>query len=255
MRRLRFLPAAAGLVALITKGKIMKARVYPIIIAWSIAAALGHSSAQASWPPPIGNIVAHNGIITSSPPGTGDVNVDLQYGSVMGPLYAFYHEVATLEAQFLYPDGSDGFWANSTILNSTGVSFTGFEITLLGADFAGYEFTTLLQAPSANPVVDVQIEQPLDEEIGLQHSGGTPFSLLSSSIIRFNDQGNGFTDATLTVLFDDPVNTGAFALWYSVIPSPGAAGATGFTMHMTPIPEPATLCFLALASLIAARLR
>ena len=42
-----------------------------------------------------------------------------------------------------------------------------------------------------------------------------------------------------------------FALYYNIIPSPGAPAATQFTMHLTPIPEPATALLVTLGILMA----
>jgi hypothetical protein len=225
-----------------------------MIIAWSVAGALSFPVVQAA--PELGTVISHNGTSDSNPPGTGSIDVVFNYGSPI-PLSVSYRELTTLQVEIEYGAGADPLLSgNSEILNNTGTPFTGFRIELFGADFAGHDWRSATQAPAVDPVVDLGVPpdwDPLDpDEIGLYPWYVTPPTLSSSSITRSNEQGSGFTDASLTVLFDNPA-VGGLKLLYNVIPSPGAAGATGFTMHMTPIPEPASLCLLGLGALIAGR--
>ena len=228
-------------------------------LATSLALALSFSPAEAI-AVTFGTATWHNGTVGSTPPGSGDVDVVFSYGSAArGPHNALHHEMATHQVEFTYAPGPATCMTNySFIYNRTDVAWTGFRIFLAGADFAGWDYDNPVQAPAENPVVFVDHTTPLPrpaDEISLYRTGGE-WSLANSTITRFNDQGSGFTDAELIVHFEDPVQfRGAFALLYNVIPSPGAAGAPGFTMYLTPIPEPATALLLGLGAVGVLRRR
>jgi hypothetical protein len=200
-----------------------------------------------------GTVVSHNGSATSTPPGSGAAAINLTYPFASAyPYQGTYQEMATHELEFTYAPGpATDMYNSSLIFNETGIPWFGFQILLSGADFAGWSHSDPTQARTGGPVVDFGYS-PSDvvslalDQVGLQHWVLSTFSLSGSTITHFNDLGSGPRDALLSVVFDEPVLPGkGFALWYSVIPSSGAANATGFSASYTPIPEPTTLAMLA----------
>jgi hypothetical protein len=232
----------------------MKATIPFLLTALLALVAPRPASAQSQY---YGTAVWHNGTVTSDPAGSGDVDVAFDYAFY--PHSALYDEIATHEVQFTYAPGpSTAMYNRSFISNRTGASWTGFVIRIEGGDFSGYGNT--VPARAVNPLLDTGNIADYDslelDQILLYHPFGHPFSLLGSSIERFNEQPGGFADARLTITFDDPVQTGwSFILDYNVIPSPGAPGAPGFTMYLTPIPEPATALLLTAGALLGSRSR
>ena len=225
-----------------------------LIALLTVGSAVGvlQTEANAQDFPPNGTIVWHNGSTDSSPPGSGHIDVRLDYGvPAGGPIKVFYGETASLDIEFEYPDGSPSFlWAASRIHNHTPIPWSQFEVVLAGADFAGHDWDTLATAPATDPVVDIGFGSTgllalSSERIAIEHIPASQFSLLGSTIERFNPPGTEFADSKLTITFDDPIQPDkAFVLHYNVIPSPGAPDPTGFTMSMRPIPEPATLALV-----------
>lgn len=202
-----------------------------IVVPWSAEAAL----------------IAHNGTVTSTPPGSGEVPVYLD-GSTL-PGLVMYGAVDSHFVVWQY-DAGTAQTVSALFHNSTLQSWQAFVVQLMGADFFETDDSPV-SVPAVNPVVEGGT--PGDNLI---HAGTTGSVTFAGSEITRTDESAG-----LLILFGDPVDPGeSFVIVFSAhdVGEPGLPDAAPdiFVAVSTPVvPEPAMLTLLALGALAMIRRR
>jgi hypothetical protein len=213
---------------------------YLLMLALCLGVALAAPCAAA--------VIYHNGLVGSTPPGDGQVNVAWNGASSASAWQTFLAPDAfLLLEQFDTPSVQAVIL---TVQNGTAESWVGFAATVLGADLSDMLSTEL--APEVNPV-------ELNGSTGNLTLDLYPITgsltVAGSVIVRTA------ADASLTIAFGDPVDPGESFMLICAVRDTGEPGLPGVLsdgyalMYQAVVPEPTTLAMIVIGPLLWRRRR